>query len=60
MGQADIDAGDGGVRSRVCGGGRVVKQVPQRLEANLDPAHPTGVTVLAYGEISPRPCWCRV
>ena len=29
-----------------------MKQVLQRLEANLDPAHPTGVTVLAYGEIS--------
>jgi Family of unknown function (DUF6206) len=29
-----------------------VKQVLQRLEAGLDPAHPDGVTVLAHGEIS--------
>lgn len=29
-----------------------MKDVLQRLEANLDPAHPDGVTVLAYGEIS--------
>jgi hypothetical protein len=29
-----------------------VKQVLERLEAGLDPAHPGGVTVLAYGEIS--------
>lgn len=29
-----------------------MKQILQRLEAGLDPAHPSGVTVLAYGEIS--------
>jgi hypothetical protein len=29
-----------------------VKQILQQLEAGLDPAHPVGVTVLAYGEIS--------
>jgi hypothetical protein len=29
-----------------------VKQVLQQLEAGLDPAHPAGVEVLAYGEIS--------
>lgn len=29
-----------------------MKEVLQRLEATLDPAHPHGVTVLAHGEIS--------
>jgi Family of unknown function (DUF6206) len=29
-----------------------VKQILEQLEAGLDPAHPDGVTVLAYGEIS--------
>ena len=29
-----------------------MKEVLQRLEAGLDPAHPLGVRVLAYGEIS--------
>ncbi|MFN2321034.1 MAG: DUF6206 family protein [Dermatophilaceae bacterium] len=29
-----------------------MKQILQQLEAGLDPAHPGGVTVLAYGEIS--------
>ncbi len=29
-----------------------MKQLLQQLEAGLDPAHPSGVTVLAYGEIS--------
>ncbi len=34
------------------GSGGDVKDVLQRLEEDLDPAHPDGVTVLAYGEIS--------
>lgn len=29
-----------------------MKQILQQVEAGLDPAHPIGVTVLAYGEIS--------
>lgn len=29
-----------------------MKRVLQRLEADLDPAHPAGVEVLAYGEVS--------
>lgn len=29
-----------------------MKQILQQLEAGLDPAHPVGVTVLAYGEVS--------
>ena len=33
-------------------GGGAVRQILERLEADLDPADPHDVTVLAYGEIS--------
>ena len=59
MGQADIDAVMAAFDRACTGGGGVVKQVLQRLEANLDPAHPTGSPCWPT-ERSLRPFWCRV